>query len=144
MATFEFNLPMSELEKRTHKDYLIKKKFLKANAPEYKELAPGDKKALKHLVKAASYLDKVNMQLDCVHNLEVKEFLEAEVKKGNKQARLTKILFDAQKGVNAIDTMSNPIRLIKGIDEKPGKGVYPEDLSKEEFHTVLIRMLNEG
>ena len=40
--------------------------------------------------------------------------------------------------------MSNPIRLIKGIDEKPGKGVYPEDLSKEEFHTVLIRMLKEG
>ena len=144
MATFEFNLPMKELEKRTHKDYLIKKKFLKVNAPEYKELAPGDKEALKHLVKAASHLDKVNMQLDCVHNLEVKEFLEKEVKKGNKQAKLTKILFDAQKGVNAIDTMSNPIRLIKGIDEKPGKGVYPEDLSKEEFHTVLIRMLNEG
>ena len=65
-------------------------------------------------------------------------------KKGNKQAALTKVLFDAQKGVNAIDTMSNPIRLIKGIDEKPGKGVYPEDLSKEEFHTVLIRMLKEG
>ena len=144
MATFEFNLSMSELEKRTHKDYLLKKKFLKADAPEYNELAPSDKKALKHLVKAASYLDKVNMQLDCAHNLEVKDFLEEEVKKGNKQAKLTKILFDAQKGVNAIDTMSNPIRLIKGIDEKPGKGVYPEDLSKEEFHTVLIRMLKEG
>ena len=84
------------------------------------------------------------MQLDCKHNLEVKEFLEEETKKGNKQAALTKILFDAQKGVNAIDTMSNPIRLIKGIDEKPGKGVYPEDLSKEEFHKVLIRMLKEG
>ena len=84
------------------------------------------------------------MQLDCKHNLAVKEFLETESAKGNKQAKLTKILFDAQKGVNAIDTMSNPIRLIKGIEEKPGKGVYPEDLSKEEFHTVLLRMLNEG
>ena len=40
--------------------------------------------------------------------------------------------------------MSNPIRLIKGIDEKLGKGVYPEDLSKEEFHSVLLRMLKEG
>ncbi len=49
-----------------------------------------------------------------------------------------------KKGINAIDTMSNPIRLIKGIDEKLGKGVYPEDLSKEEFHNVLIRMLKEG
>ena len=144
METFEFNLSMKELEQRTHKDYLVTKKFLKADAPEYTKLEEGDKKALKHLCKAAAIIEKVNMQLDCKHNLEVKEFLEEETKKGNKQAALTKILFDAQKGVNAIDTMSNPIRLIKGIDEKPGKGVYPEDLSKEEFHKVLIRMLKEG
>lgn len=144
MEKFEFNLSMDELEKRTHKDYLITKKFLKADAPEFLALAPGDKKALKHLVNAAAILEKINMQIDCKHNLAVKEFLEEEVKKGNKQAKLTKILFDAQKGVNAIDTMSNPIRLIKGIDEKPGKGVYPEDLSKQEFHSVLLRMLKEG
>lgn len=144
MQKFEFNLPMEELEKRTHKDYLITKKFLKADAPEYLELAEGDKTALKHLCRAAEILEKINMQIDCKHNLAVKEFLEEEVKKGNKQAKLTKILFDAQKGINAIDTMSNPIRLIKGIDEKPGKGVYPEDLSKEEFHNVLIRMMKDG
>lgn len=144
MEKFELNLSMEELEKRTHKDYLITKKFLKADAPEYLALEEGDKKALKHLVKAAAILEKINMQLDCKHNLEVKEFLEEEIKKGNKQAKLTKILFDAQKGINAIDTMSNPIRLIKGIDEKPGKGVYPENLSKEEFHNVLLRMLKEG
>lgn len=144
MAQFELNLSLKELEKRTHKDYLVTKKFLKADAPEYLALDEGDKKALKHLCKAAAIIEKINMQLDCKHNLEVKEFLEEETKKGNKQAALTKILFDAQKGVNAIDTMSNPIRLIKGIDEKPGKGVYPEDLSKEEFHKVLIRMLKEG
>lgn len=144
MKTFEFNLSIEELEKRTNKDYLITKKFLKADAPEYLELKEGDKIALKHLCKAAAILEKINMQIDCKHNLAVKEFLETEIKKGNKQAKLTKILFDAQKGINAIDTMSNPIRLIKGIDEKPGKGVYPEDLSKEEFHSVLLRMLKEG
>lgn len=144
MKTFEFNLSMEELEKRTHKDYLITKKFLKADAPEYLALADGDKEALKHLVKAAAILEKINMQIDCRHNLEVKEFLESEVKKGNEQARLTKILFDAQKGVNAIDSMSNQIRLIKGIEEKPGKGVYPEDLSKEEFHSILLNMLKSG
>lgn len=143
METFELNLSMKELEKRTHKDYLVTKKFLKADAPEYLALAEGDKKALKHLCKAAEIIEKINMQLDCHHNLAVKEYLE-EASKKNKQAKLTKILFDAQKGVNAVDTMSNPIRLIKGIDEKPGKGVYPENLSKEEFHNVLIRMLKEG
>ena len=144
MPKFELNLSIEELEKRTHKDYLITKKFLKADAPEYLALNDGDKKALQHLCKAAQILERINMQIDCKHNLKVKEFLEEEVKKGNKQAKLTKILFDAQKGVNAIDTMSTPIRLIKGIDEKPGKGVYPEDLSKEEFHMILIRMIKEG
>jgi hypothetical protein len=144
MEAFEFNLSMKELEKRTHKDYLVTKKFLKVDSPEYQNLSKGDKKALQHLVKAADILEKINMQLDCKHNLEVKEFLDEECQKGNKQAQLTKILFEAQKGVNAIDTMSQPIRLIKGIDEKLGKGVYPEDLSKEEFHRVLIRMLKEG
>ncbi len=144
MSKFELNLTLEELKKRTHKDYLITKKFLKADAPEYLALADGDKKALKHLCKAAEILEKINMQIDSKYNLEVKEFLEEEIKKGNEQAKLTKVLFDAQKGINAIDTMSNHIRLIKGIEEKPGKGVYPEDLSKEEFHMILIRMMKEG
>lgn len=144
METFELNLSMKELEKRTHKDYLITKKFLKSDAPEYIALKEADKRALKHLCKAAAILERINMQIDCKHNLPVKEFLESEIEKGNKQAALTKVLFDAQKGINAIDTMSNPIRLIKDIEEKPGKGVYPEDLSKEEFHNVLIRMIKEG
>ncbi len=144
MREFEFNLSMEELEKRTHKDYLMTKKMLKADAPEYLELAEGDKEALKHLVKAAYILEKINMQIDCHHNLEFKAFLEREIANGNKQAELTKILFDAQKGINAIDTMSNKINLAKDIVEMPGKGVYPEDLSKEEFHSILTKMLNEG
>lgn len=144
MTQFEFNLPMEELEMRTDKEHLMTKKMLKADAPEYLELADGDKKALKHLVKAAYILEKINMQIDCHHNLEFKKFLEEEIAKGNKQAELTKILFDAQKGINAIDTMSNKINLAKGIEEFPGKGVYPEDLSKEEFHNILTKMINEG
>ena len=144
MREFEFNLSIEELEKRTNKDYLMTKKMLKCDAPEYLGLEEGDKETLKHLVKAAYILEKINMQIDCHHNLEFKAFLENEISKGNKQAELTKILFDAQKGMNAIDTMSNKINLAKGIKELPGKGVYPEDLSKEEFHSILTKMVNEG
>ena len=138
------NLTTEELLKRTNKDYLITKKMLKADAPEYLELEEGDKKALKHLVKAAYILEKINMQLDNPHNLEFQEYLENEIKKGSKDAEMTKILFDAQKGINALDTMSNKINLAKGCGDLPGKGFYPEDLSKEEFHRILIKMLNEG
>lgn len=118
--------------------------MLAVDAPEYLELAEGDKEALKHLVKAAVVLDKVNMQLDNPNNLPFKEYLEAEISKGNEQAKLTKILFDAQKGVCSLDRESNMIELIKGVSERPGKGVYPQDLEKDEFHAILIKMLKDG
>ena len=144
MREFKLNLTLKELEKRTSKDYLITKKFLKPDAPEYLALKEGDKKALSHLVKAANIIGHINMQLDCQDNLDFERFLKAEIRKGNKRAKLTKILFDAQKGMNAIDTMSNKINLAKGIEELPGKGVYPKDLSKEEFHKIIEKMLKEN
>ena len=144
MQDFTLNLSREELEKRTNKDYLNTKKMLTPDAPEYTELADGDKNALKHLVRAAYILEKINMQIDNPHNIDFKAFLEKEIENGNEDAKLTKILFDAQKGINAIDTMSNKINLAKGLTEHLGKGVYPEDLSKEEFHAILTKMINEG
>ena len=142
-VNYEFGLEMEELEKRTNKEFLTTKVLLKADAPEYLQLEEGDKKALKHLVKAGKILENIHYQIDDHHNLGFKKFLEDEVKKGNQKAKLTKILFDAQKGINALDRLSNKIHLAKGITEKPGIGVYPEDLSKEEFHKILIKMLKE-
>lgn len=144
MTKYELNLSMEELEKRTHKDYLTTKKMLDVDAPEYLALADGDKEALVHLVKAADVLERINKQLDNHHNLSFEAFLNEEIKNGNKQAELTKILYDAQKGLCAIDRESNIIELAKGVHELAGKGVYPEDLSKEEFHSIIIKMLKEG
>ena len=141
---YELNLSMEELEKRTHKDYLTTKKMLDVDAEEFVSLADGDKEALKYLVKASDILEKINKQLDSCHNLPFEEFLNEEISKGNKQAELTKILYDAQKGLCAIDRESNIIELAKDVHEMPGKGVYPEDLSVEEFHNILKSMLNEG
>ncbi len=141
---YELNLSMEELEKRTHKDYLTTKKMLDVDAEEFVSLADGDKEALKYLVKASDILERINKQLDSCHNLPFEEFLNEEISKGNKQAELTKILYDAQKGLCAIDRESNIIELAKDVHEMPGKGVYPEDLSVEEFHNILKSMLNEG
>ena len=140
---YEFGLDLEELEKRTSKEYINTKVLLKPDSPEYLSLAEGDKEALKYLVKAGDILENIHLQIDDHHNLPFKKFLESEIKKGNKQAILTKILFDAQKGINALDRLSNKIHLAKGITNKPGIGVYPEDLSKEEFHEIIIKMLKE-
>ena len=81
--------------------------MLAVDAPEYENLTEGDKEALKHLVKAAAIIDKIEMQIDNHHNLAFKEYLEKEIAKGNEEAKLTKILFDAQKGVCALDRDSH-------------------------------------
>ena len=142
--TYELNLSREELEKRTHKDYLTTKKMLVPDAPEYLALSHGDKEALKHLVRAAAVLDKVEMIIDDHHNLGFKAYLEEEIAKGNEDARLTKILFDAQKGVCALDRNSHMIELAKGVKRRAGEGLYPLDLEKDEFHNILIKMLKEG
>ena len=144
METFELNYSLDELKKRTHKDYLATKKMLAIDAPEYLNLAEGDKEALKNLVKAAYIIEIINMQLDNRKNLAFKAFLQDEIAKGNEQAVLTNILFEAQIGMCAIDRESTKISLAKGVEELPGKGLFPEDLSKEEFHQILINMLNDG
>lgn len=144
MREYELNLSMEELEKRTHKDYLVTKKMIDDDAPEYQNLAQGDKDALKHLVKAAYILEGINKKLDNCHNLPFEEFLNKEIEKGNKQAELTKILYDAQKGVCALDRETHIIELAKGVKATPGKGVYPEDLLFDEFHSIILKMLKEG
>ena len=140
---YEFGLDMPELEKRTSNEFINTKVLLKPDSPEYLSLAEGDKQALKHLVKAGAILEDIHLQIDDHHNLPFKKFLEEEIKKGNKQASLTKILFDAQKGITSLDRLSKMIYLAKDIKNKPGIGVYPEDLTKEEFHKILIKMINE-
>ena len=140
---YDFGLDMEELEKRTNKDFITTKVLLKPDSPEYLSLADGDKQALKHLVKAGALLEIVHYKIDDHHNVPFKNFLDEEIKKGNKKAVLTKILFDAQKGITSLDRLSKMIYLAKDIKNKPGIGVYPEDLTKEEFHKILIKMINE-
>ena len=144
MENFDYGLSLEELKKRTDKEYLTDKKMLTPDSIEYLELQEGDKKALSHLVKAAYYIEKINKVLDNRKNLPFEKWLEAEIEKGDERAKLTKILYDAQKGICAIDTESHKFSLAKGINELPQKGLYPEDLTIEKFHQILIKMLKEG
>lgn len=141
---FELNLSTAELEKRTNKDFLAPKVMLKPDSKEYANLAEGDKQALKHLAKTAKIMDTVYMKMDNEKNLAFKDYLEKETAKGNKDAEMSLKLFNAQKGISGIDMESNMVTLAKGQEERPGKAFYPADLKKEEFHNILIKMLENG
>lgn len=144
LSDFEINYSLDELRDRTSSAKLAKFVMVSPEDDVYKNLADGDKEALKHLVQASRILNDVFLMQDNPHNMEVREKLEMAANKGDEKAELSLRLFDAQQGINAKDNSSKPVQLIKDYPKQEGKGFYPEDLSKEEFHNILISMLNNG
>ena len=86
--------------------------------------------------------------MDDPRNLDFRAFLKQQIKEGSSEektkAKLAQKLFNAQKGINAVDREANKFSLLKNASELPGKGLYPQDLSKEEFHKILAKMLEQG
>ena len=148
MNKMEIALSLDELKKRTSKKYLTTKVLLKKDAPEYNALKDGDKAALKQLVKAAAILEEAFLKMDDPRNLEFRAFLKQQIKEGTPEektkAKLALKLFNAQKGINAVDREACKFSLLAGAAELPGKGLYPADLTKEEFHQILAQMLEHG
>lgn len=141
---FELNLTLNELKKRTSREYLKTIKFLSEQDEEYISLNDNEKKILFYLNKAGSCFDEIQLKLDNQYNLEFAEFLNREIKAGNERAKLTKILFDAQKGMFSPDYEGNQIKLVKNLDEPIGLNFYPENLTTTEFHTILNKMLDNN
>ena len=141
---YSYGFNITELRRRTSKECLGTIYLLDENSTEYANLDENDKKALYHLVKAGQYLENIEYQIDNHHNLPFKKFLEEEIEKNVEEAKLTKILFDGQKGINGLDVLSKEVNLAKGYKINPGIGVYPEDLTKEEYQKILIQMLKEN
>lgn len=66
---YELGLSEDELQKRTSEDCLKTTTLLSPNSPEYQGLKDGDKKALKHLVRAANIIGEIELQLDDENNI---------------------------------------------------------------------------
>lgn len=142
--SFELNLSEAVLKDRTSVEKFIPIQLIDESSEAYKGLAQGDKETLKHLIRAAEYLDPVFKKMDNPHNIEFENYLDNLIKKGSMRAYLTKKLYDGQKGIIGLDTQRNPVILAKGFEELPGKGFYPEDLSVDEFHKIVKNMLENG
>lgn len=141
---FELNYSEKEMQRRLSQESFTEFRMLEEASPQYKNLAQGDKDALKHLVKAAQILDSVYLRLDNINNLPFKKYLDKEIEKGNDKAALAEKLFDAQKGIIGKTVDGKQVLLAKGIELKPGKGFYPEDLSEKEFHQIITGMIKDG
>ena len=139
---FKLNLSLQELRKRTSKEYLRNISFLTAKDGEYTSLSDNDKKILALLDKAGQIFDIVSLKQDNKYNLEFLDYLNREIKKGNERAKLTKILFTAQKGMFSPDYEGNQIALAKDIDNPIGLNFYPDNLEIPTFHKIIEEMLD--
>lgn len=140
---FELFFTENELIDRVSPEKLTPYTMLDEDSEAYLALSDSDKKILPYLVRASQAFDFVYKKLDNPHNLEFERFLETEIQKGNKSAEMTKKLYEAQRSIFASDVSGRPISLVKNLEQKPNKGFYPEDLSIEEFHKILMKMLKE-
>ena len=140
---YELNYPLKELQKMTT-DEMTDITLLSPESPAYQALSEGDKKAAQHLVRAAKILNNVSLQQDNSHNLALKKALEANALQ-NEQAALSLKLFNSLNGVSGLNGVdSEPVCIFKGLQTPTGKNFYPEDLSVEEFHQILLTMFQNN
>src|SRR5687768_2061601 len=79
----------------------------------YIRLKAGDRKALKHLIKAAQALDEVFLKQDHPENIPVKAFLQKAAAGGNTQAQKTLRLFESFYGIQGFNKLTNePVNLV--------------------------------
>ena len=141
---YTYGLELSELKYRTSEVNLTKFTLLEKGSSEYFNLNQEDKEALKYLVKAAVIMDNIHLRLDNEQNKPFLEFLEREIKKNVEKAKLTKILFQLQKGVSGRDNNNEIINLAKDYPTPPGLGVYPSDLNSTQIIDILYNMMSKN
>lgn len=106
----------------------------------YAGLSDANKRALAHLVKAATYLDNAFLQQDHPDNLRVRQVLEAAAN-DNPVAAEALTLFTMHNGVEGSDMYakkSKPLTVFTGLKLQPGKGFYPQDLTQKELAAYII------
>ena len=140
---YELNYSIDELKKMTTEE-MTDVILLSPNSEEYLSLEEGNKKALKHLVIAAKIFNNVSLKQDNALNITMKQALE-EAASHNEQAALSLKMFNSLNGVSGLNGVDKePITIFKGLKTPAGKNFYPQDLTVEEFHQILLNMFNKG
>ena len=140
---YEIALSEEELDKIIN-EQTVPVELIDKNFKGYQALSDGDKKALQHLVNAGKIMNDVSLEQDHSLNRVLKKGLEDAAGKSSHAAKAL-MLFNSLNGVegsNGID--EKHIEIFKGVSAKPGRNFYPEDLSVEEFHRIIKRMLEQG
>ncbi|MBP3340632.1 MAG: hypothetical protein J6L47_03140 [Alphaproteobacteria bacterium] len=131
-----------ELQERTLPDAFTPYAMLGTDAVQYNALAPQEQATLKWLVRASDIIDRVALRLDHPYNVDFEQFLLSN--QGCKDIELALRLFRGQRGIFAHEKSGAPVALTRDVEPRLGRGLYPYNVSVDEFHDILIRMLESG
>ena len=107
----------------------------------YQNLSEGDKKALAHLMQAGRVMNDVALEQDHPLNRTLKAALE-ESAKTNSHAQKALRLFNSLNGVTGLNGIDpEPVQIFKDVRGYKGRNFYPTDLTVDEFHDILMKML---
>ncbi|MEM7618627.1 MAG: hypothetical protein AAF244_04500 [Pseudomonadota bacterium] len=136
----EFTIALSEEELRDITENKMRDITLDVPQDAIDNLSDGNKRALIHLLKAAEILDAVFLKQDHPANISIKQAFEAAASRDNPTIQMAHKLFtmfNSHEGINMYAQKSEPLRLIEGLELPPGKGFYPQDITKEELVDYL-------
>jgi len=140
---FKLNYTAEELEDKLQ-NQMRKIELIDETCPAYANLPEGDKKALSYLVNAAKIMNDVALEMDHPLNLVQKQALEVAASESPYAANALR-LFNSLNGVAGFNGIEEkPIEIFAGISMYPGCNFYPADLTAEEFHAIIAKMLTEG
>ncbi len=110
----------------------------------YKNLPESEKKVISHLVKAAEIMNDVSLEQDHPLNLRLKKALEKAAPQNSHAAKALRLFncFNGVAGLNGLDP--KPIQIFKNVGVIAGRNFYPADLSVDEFHHIIKKMLQVG
>jgi len=141
---FQIGLSPSELKMRLRSDKMIPRMLMEVGAPEYENLAQGDKQAIVHLLNAGEHIDTMFKKMDNNSNLPFEKFLKEKAAKGRQMAKDALNIYNPQNGIIANDLAGNVVILKKGAKNPIGCAYFPENLKPKEFQDILIKMLENG
>lgn len=137
---YELNYTIDELKKMISEE-TTDVTLISKESSSYQSLSEGDKKALTHLVNAANILNNVSLIQDNKLNIAQKNALITASNNGDEHASLALKLFNSLNGVSGLNGIDDkPINIFKNLTTPAGKNFYPDDLSIDEFHNILLNM----
>jgi len=118
--------------------------MLDTNSPEYLALDANQKLAVMHLTRAADWINKAYLRMENARATQFREYLEQGIRDQDPDSQKMLDFYMDMRALVFIDLNGEEVKLYSQAKDTGWQNFYPEDLTHEEFHQILDKMLTAG